>query len=71
MCLVRVWAGVSVILTEAFRGFYESFQANTGMVPGLGHDHFLENSSQFEIHHLLFFFTNIMFLDIIHRPIFI
>jgi hypothetical protein len=61
ICPVRVWVGVLVILTEAFRGFYQSFQANTGIVLRLGYDRFLENLSQFEIHSLLFFLQILCF----------
>jgi hypothetical protein len=43
MCPARVWAAVSVILAEVFRGFPQSFHANTGIVHGWRHDSVLEN----------------------------
>jgi hypothetical protein len=38
--------------TEMFRVLPQSVQANTGIVPPSGHDHFLKNSFQFIVIHL-------------------
>jgi hypothetical protein len=40
------------ILTKDFRGFPQSFRANSGVVSILGSDHFLPNRFQFAIYHL-------------------
>jgi hypothetical protein len=47
--MVRTAAGTSAILTEIFCCFPQSLQVNSGIVPQIGHDHFLPNSSQFSI----------------------
>jgi hypothetical protein len=46
-CLIRISAVTSTILIDVFHGFSQSLRANSGIVPGLGHDHFLPDSLQF------------------------
>jgi hypothetical protein len=46
----RISARKPVILTEAFHGSPQPLQANTGIVPQLGHYRFLSNSIQIIVH---------------------
>jgi hypothetical protein len=39
------------ILTENIRGFPQSFHANTGVLPRLGHGHFIPNNINNNLHH--------------------
>jgi hypothetical protein len=48
-CSVRISAGTTAVLTEAFRGFIQSFQANSRIVPWLWYDRFLPDPFHFII----------------------
>jgi hypothetical protein len=47
---VRISTGTPTILTDVFRGFPQSLQANSGWVLLLGYDRFLPNPLQFIYH---------------------
>jgi hypothetical protein len=53
MCSVRISARTQAILTEIRRGFPQSFQVYSGLVPRLSHDRFLPNPLQFVSHHII------------------
>jgi hypothetical protein len=55
--LLRIWeslfqilARIPAVLAEGFRRFLQSLQENAGIVPKLGHDHFIPCTFQLVIH---------------------
>jgi hypothetical protein len=46
----RISTGTSALLKDPLRGFSESFQANTEIIPQLGHYNFLPNNFKFISH---------------------
>jgi hypothetical protein len=48
---IREVRGSNLSRDTAFRGFLQSLQPNSGMIPRLGHCHSLPNPSEFIIHH--------------------
>jgi hypothetical protein len=48
-CLVQIFAGTPAFLSEGFRGFHQSIQANAVIIPALGYDRLLPNLFQFLI----------------------